>query len=879
MLSFFTLILSQTARAQYCVFSLGGGYCFTNDILSGVEIAGTTLVNYNNGCTLTTGSDSYSNFPASGTTTATVTWGQTYTLKVVSTSNSIISFWIDYNHNYVFDASEWKQIANGCAPGLVLTVNFTVPYGIYIGKTKMRIRSRAYGNPNNSSSACTHFATGETEDYTLTITGPLCTSPPNAGQVLPTLSALCQGTVDTFKLKSNDHGYGLTYQWQVSPASLNWSNIAGAVDTVLVQTVLAASYYRCIVTCSGVSDTTAPVFVWVKPNNLCYCLSNATSSIRTDIGYVRFSNLQNGTDTSKYNNPTANKTYSDYTYLPPADVMVSASYTMRVNQISGSSNYSVSDIYAYIDFNHDTVYNTTTERFHIGSTFAPGGETVSGFITIPATALTGITGMRIILKEGGPSPQNPCGTYNNGETEDYLINIQGPSPCISPPIGGITNATESYACAGSVVSFYLQGNSIGIGQTFQWQFSSDGINWISKPGATLASYSDSIFSSMYYRCLLICNSDSAYSSSKHIALNPITQCNYCNSTAQFNTDSDIGYFSLGSLINGTDTTARNNPTSTKMYSDFTTLPAPNLPRNSSHIIDLIQINKTSFFIACYAKVYIDYNQDGFFNNSDEMIDIGQTNSGPGGNRLTKAITIPATALLGNTRMRIVLRQYGSISPSPCGTYNYGETEDYTVNIVPNIPPCTSPTGGSILASDSIVCPGTLVFFTLQGNSTGSGQIYQWQSSSNNINWASILGANSESYSDTINVGAYYRCSILCNGQLTYSTVQSISMDTINPCYCQSNANYVLYNDIGYVSISTLQNGTDTSTFNNSTANNSYTDFTNLPATNLIQGQNYTIRIIQINNSITLFQSYAQHFILILMKMVILIHLMRTFQLD
>jgi hypothetical protein len=41
-------------------------------------------------------------------------------------------------------------------------------------------------------------------------------------------------------------------------------------------------------------------------------------------------------------------------------------------------------------------------------------------------------------------------------------------------------------------------------------------------------------------------------------------------------------------------------------------------------------------------------------------------------------TVPASALPGPTRMRVMMR-YGS-TPIPCGLYPRGETEDYTVNI-------------------------------------------------------------------------------------------------------------------------------------------------------------------------------------------------------
>ncbi len=88
------------------------------------------------------------------------------------------------------------------------------------------------------------------------------------------------------------------------------------------------------------------------------------------------------------------------------------------------------------------------------------------------------------------------------------------------------------------------------------------------------------------------------------------------------------------------------------------------------------------------RVYIDYNQDGIFqNNATERI-VNLVNNGGTG---SYTFTVPAGILAGSYRMRIQLMYYsGSGSPSdPNGacdqTFRDGETEDYTLTI---IDPCT-----------------------------------------------------------------------------------------------------------------------------------------------------------------------------------------------
>ncbi|WP_374443722.1 choice-of-anchor J domain-containing protein [Epilithonimonas sp.] len=99
-------------------------------------------------------------------------------------------------------------------------------------------------------------------------------------------------------------------------------------------------------------------------------------------------------------------------------------------------------------------------------------------------------------------------------------------------------------------------------------------------------------------------------------------------------------------------------------------------------------------------VFADWNKDGDFADAGETFfgttatAVALTNStGADGKTVTGSITVPATATLGNTRMRIK-KNYGTTSfyLSPCfssgttttatsGTTGYGQAEDYTLNII------------------------------------------------------------------------------------------------------------------------------------------------------------------------------------------------------
>lgn len=84
----------------------------------------------------------------------------------------------------------------------------------------------------------------------------------------------------------------------------------------------------------------------------------------------------------------------------------------------------------------------------------------------------------------------------------------------------------------------------------------------------------------------------------------------------------------------------------------------------------------------YFTAYFDWNNNRVFEDS-EKTNLGSIVSSTGVDNvsLTANITVPATAALGNIRMR-VLKRYSSsqISISACNVGGYGQAEDYTINV-------------------------------------------------------------------------------------------------------------------------------------------------------------------------------------------------------
>lgn len=110
------------------------------------------------------------------------------------------------------------------------------------------------------------------------------------------------------------------------------------------------------------------------------------------------------------------------------------------------------------------------------------------------------------------------------------------------------------------------------------------------------------------------------------------------------------------------------------YNDFTSISTNVIRDTNLKIITITPTWTGSVFPEGYA-VFIDYNADGDFIDAGETV---YTRAATTAASIVGTFTIPATATLGPTRMRVSMR-YNAI-PTACQTFDYGQVEDYTVNI-------------------------------------------------------------------------------------------------------------------------------------------------------------------------------------------------------
>ena len=118
------------------------------------------------------------------------------------------------------------------------------------------------------------------------------------------------------------------------------------------------------------------------------------------------------------------------------------------------------------------------------------------------------------------------------------------------------------------------------------------------------------------------------------------------------------------------------PGSPSGYNDYTLLTSTTLNAGATYTATMIGNPDFAIVVA----IWIDYNQDTVFDASEKLGEVNVPTSSSAG----ITFTVPPSALSGNTRLRMTGVFFGS-NITPCGSYSFGETEDYTVNILPPAP--------------------------------------------------------------------------------------------------------------------------------------------------------------------------------------------------
>src|SRR5699024_5645495 len=229
-----------------------------------------------------------------------------------------------------------------------------------------------------------------------------------------------------------------------------------------------------------------------------------------------------------------------------------------------------------------------------------------------------------------------------------------------------------------------------------------------------------------YRYMVSCeDGDPAYSDVIEVDLSPGTEC-YC--TPVYSTGCSSGdKISNVSLTGESESLNNNSGCSTDDYGDYTDdsdVAVPDMAPGETYTLsvstDYSAPSSESF------RAWIDYDENGLFDDDEEIAYV-QGMDGSGTSEVE--FTVPEQVEPGNYRLRVRLVYGSSADIDPCGSATYGETEDYTVEII-ELEDCTEPVvAGDPVESEIEICAGLPFDIGVTDTSDpANGLLRQWQSS-------------------------------------------------------------------------------------------------------------------------------------------------------
>ena len=396
------------------------------------------------------------------------------------------------------------------------------------------------------------------------------------------------------------------------------------------------------------------------------CTPNTTDgSLGFGITNVTFNtlNINSGSSIEGYTDLTCSQT----------TVFAGQTYNISIDHASPTTH----NCSAWIDYNNDGTFHPTTELI-VSSSSSLG---TSGSVTIPSNAVLNTPlRMRVIADYDLNADPTPCDDPGYGQAEDYAIIVEQD---VSPPVVDFTSDVV-FTCDG-VVNF----SDLSTNIPFAWE-------WAFGDGSTSAAQNPTHIYTVdgnYDLQLIAFNqygSDTIYlpgyieveTSNMVVSATCEPQtlahcCEYGIYKVQLNT---INKSSLNSI---------------EGYQDFSCQNQTELTPGNSYLLSV----RTGPDNPQDTKAWIDYNNDGVFDNTTELVMEALNAYEPEVN-----ITIPLSGITMNTglRMRISSDEVGN-TITGCSNSTRGQVEDYRIII-------TSLPVSNFSVNSNTVCIGTNVNF-------------------------------------------------------------------------------------------------------------------------------------------------------------------------
>jgi hypothetical protein len=361
----------------------------------------------------------------------------------------------------------------------------------------------------------------------------------------------------------------------------------------------------------------------------------------------------------------------------------------------------------------------------------------------------------------------PTGTRNTGATELYTATISGGASCVRTavatlqvvipvtPVAGFSRSSNT-ATTGAVVSTVtLTDTSLNIPFVRRWTITPNTVTFVNGTNdSSIAPQVQFTAVGSYSVKLRVSNPAGTDSVTLSNAVNVVL--GYCASNATSTGDTKIDSVRLGTALTGS---ASNTCQAYTNFADSLgvvavitkTQPFPMMVRSG-------YCGTTGY--AARGRVFIDFNKDGSFTENEAVADFGPlTATGTASARewFSMNLIVPVSADTGIARLRVVYSEgSGFATVLGCGTYGFGETEDYLVRITNPIianPVLASPANSTLLNVNGPDQVRVNINWTRATRFTGTGApaTYTWQLASRaagNFNTPLLSLASNNAGADT-----------------------------------------------------------------------------------------------------------------------------------
>ncbi|UGS23847.1 reprolysin-like metallopeptidase [Flavobacterium channae] len=432
-----------------------------------------------------------------------------------------------------------------------------------------------------------------------------------------------------------------------------------------------------------------------------YCTAQGNSTADEKIGRVQVGTINNAS--------TGTAGYEDFTSLS-TNLSKGSAYTITITPSWTGTVYS-EGYGVWIDYNGDKDFDDAGEL--VWSNAASTTTPVSGSFTVPTSALTGATRMRVVMRYN--TTPSACGAFDYGQVEDYTLNLTTTTVDTTAPstptlsASGTTQTSTNLSWTASTDNVGVTGYNVYQGATLLTTVTGTTYNVTGLTASTAYSFT--------VKAKDAAGNLSASSNTVNVTTLANTTLTYCTSQGNSTADERIGRVQYGTINNAS--------TGTAGYENFTAI-STNIVRGTANTITITPTWTGTVYSEGYA-VFIDYNNDGDFLDAGEtVLTIAATKTTP----VSGSITIPAGTTTGAKRMRVSMKYNGV--PTSCEAFSYGQVEDYTINVTSSAKenesnPFTislypNPVKGEILNISGFEGEASYRIFSAMGQDLGNGKV-------------------------------------------------------------------------------------------------------------------------------------------------------------